>query len=377
MSKILLKFVIILKDCSLPDSLPGPLFYRWLPDGVNDALILDTGEQNVELKIWFERMGFVNADGFIEFDYKRREVDPKIIPMQAILTAGHLYGLLEIRDVSQDDLTALVENRDDDELYVKFGKRVVKLIYPSVSRFINILHSNYGQYWIQELDQWDSRKESLGHYCKYILSLHWSIDNGKTWSKFIPNTPKATIELSSSIKIRFHEYPTKEDWQELGKVVREGYEPPLAASILARANQYLDQGNLRHALIEGVSALDVAIGEFFRQKLDGNTHLYSYISELKNMSLPARVIIIATSLCKAPKQDIIYAVEAIKMRNEIVHDGKNPPDNASDALYGLFNIVRGLISGPICRFPKINVGNCKMSLENWEKHPSREQTRYP
>lgn len=373
MPKLLLNFLIILNNYTLPEysQLPGPLFHRWLPDGMKDAIILDTGEPNAVLKVWFERMGFVN-NGFIKFDYVRREVDPEIIPMQAILKAGPLYGLLEIQDISKEELTALLENRAGDEIYVKLGKKVVnKLLYPPVAKFISIFHSNYGQYWIQELEKWDSREESLGHYCMYRLNLHWSIDNGKTWSKFKPNNPETRpidFKIDFAPKMIFREYPTEEDWQELKKVVQEGYEPPLAATILARANHYLDQGNLRQALIEGVSALDVAIGEFFRQKLDSDTPLYSYISELRKMSVSARVITIATSLGKVSKRDIEYAVEAINMRNDVVHDGKDPPENAKDALYGLFNIIRELLSGPRCKFPSINPGNAKMSFELWNRY---------
>jgi hypothetical protein len=375
MPKILLNFLIVLKNCSLPEysQLPGPLFHRWLPDGMKDAIMLDTGEPNAVLKVWFERMGFVN-NGFIEFDYVRREVDPEIIPMQAILKAGSLYGLLEIQDISNEELTALLENRAGDEIYVKLGKKVVnKLLYPPVSKFISIFQSNYGQYWIQELEKWDSREESLGHYCKYRLNLHWSSDNGKTWSKFVPNIPETRpieFKMDFSPKAIFHEYPTKEDWQELTKVVQEGYEPQLAATILARANQHLDQRNLRQALIEGVSALDVAIGEFFRQKLNSDTTLYSYISELRKMSVAARVITIATSLGKVSKHDIEYAVEAINMRNNVVHDGEDPPENAKDALCGLFNIIRELLAGPRCKFPSINPGNLKTS--NWEQYVQKE-----
>jgi len=196
----------------------GPLFHRWLPDGEKDAIILDTGDSNAKLRVWFERRGFID-NGFIRFSYDRREIESKIIPTQAILDAGPIMGLLEIKRFSEEESAALRENKIGDVYYIALAKRVVKkLIYPSVARFLNVLRTNYGQYWISELKKWDSNKESLGNYCS-SLGLKWSLDDGKTWAPFIPNKPE--IMLTTTIRQSYTEYLTKEDWQELAKVARE------------------------------------------------------------------------------------------------------------------------------------------------------------
>ena len=340
-----------------------------LPDGIDDSIILNI-DQNTELEIWFERFGFVDGHS-IEFDYHRQEVDPDIIPQQAILEAGPLMGLLKISEISEEELVVLKENSIGDEKYIKLGKKVAtKLIYPYVAGFIHILRTNYCQYWIQDLEKWDSRSESLGRYCNKRLHLNWSLDDGKTWSDFIPDKPIGLILLESKIGFRkiFLEYLTYEDWQKLGEAIQNDYEPTLAVAVLARTNQFLDQGNLKHALIEVVSAFELAINEFFRRKITDVKYqsLFDDMASFMNLPLRAQVITISTLLGNIPLQDIENAVNVVKMRNKLIHEGRDPPEKAKYEICSLLNITKELLSGPGFKFPKSNPGNLIMSNEDWE-----------
>ena len=359
----------MLENYSLPtvDQNHGPLFHRWLPDGEKHAIVLDTGDSNAKLKVWFERFGFVDSSsGYIRFNYQRREVDPKIIPMQAILEAGPLIGILEIQGLSEEQLDPIQENKVGDSLYIAVGKEVVKkLIVPPVARFLDILRTNYGQYWIRKLERWDSRKESLGSYCRSQLRLKWSLDGGKTWKRFLPDRQEG--RLTATIGRSFREYLTEEDWGELAKAVGEKYEPSLAAFALSRTNQFLNQGNLKQALVEGVSALEIALDEFIRQKFHGANSLLGLMSPFYELRLPVKVTTVATISGKIPSQDIEHTIEAIDMRNRVIHEGWNPPDNASQHLRGLLRTTAILLSGPQFRFPSANPGNALMPPEKWEK----------
>lgn len=368
MPALLLKFKINLEDysVSIHPRHHGPLFHRWLPDGEKDAIVLDTGDPNAELKVWFERLGFKHKD-FIEFDYTRREVEPETIPKQAILDAGPLVGLLEIHAVSEEESVSLRENKVGDARYVALGKKIVSLIHVPVARFLDVLRTNYGQYWIRGLEKWDSRKESLARYCSLPLNLEWSLDEGKTWARFMPDEPTARLTVTMSTARSFREYLTKDDWQELAKVSREGHEPSLAALLLARAHQFLDQGNLKHALIEGVSALEVALEELVHQKLDGDNSLAKSMQAFWQLPLPARLIPVVSTLGTARLEDVKLAVEAIDMRNKVVHDGWDPPERAQHELSGLVNTVAALLPSPRFKFPTVNPGNKIMPLEEWEK----------
>src|SRR5579864_6811086 len=190
MPTLLLKFYVYLKRLYAMRNFEGPLFHRWLPDGEKDALVLDVGTENALLKVWFERRGFLEG-GLIQYDVTRKEVDPAVIATQAALTAGSLFGSLEIQGLTEEEVTPIRENKIGDASYITLGDRVInKLIYPSVNRFITTLRGKYGQYWIRELPKWDSRNGTLGAYCHSLL-LKWSLDQGATWSDFLPDQPMA------------------------------------------------------------------------------------------------------------------------------------------------------------------------------------------
>jgi len=133
MAIVLLRFVINLKDHRDTGFFGGngPLFHRWLPNGEKDAIMLETGDENVELKIWFERLGYLDGS-FIKFDKMRHEVEPEIMDKQGMLEAGPLQGSLKIGGIADQELQSMRKFKLGVEKYKVFGKKVIKLIYPSV-----------------------------------------------------------------------------------------------------------------------------------------------------------------------------------------------------------------------------------------------------
>lgn len=86
-------------------------------------------------------------------------------------------------------------------------------------------------------------------------------------------------------------------------------------------------------------------------------------------TLPIRsqLIIVFTILGNTTTQQIEEAVKAIKIRNDIVHKGKKLPAGSKDKLSILLKLVASIVSGPKFKFPKMNIGNAKMSLKEWKK----------
>lgn len=368
MTTLFIKFIVRLEDNSLSQSslAPrfGPLFHRWLPDGKKNALNLSTTDPKVNLKIWFERRGYVD-DSFIKFDFNRTEVDPKIMEEQGILEAGPLFGLLEIQGILKKNLDILRMNKVGHDLYMSLGKRVVKLICPLVQRFLNILRINYGQYWIAELDKWDSRRESLGIYCGSKLSMQWRTTRQKIWKPFEPEEKR--VMFDASISRDFSEYLTKDDWQELLEAYQEGYEPSASANMLGRAQYSLDEGNLRQAFVEGTTALEIALHEFIRNNQQASGSLLESMQAFWTLPIRSQLIIVFTILSNTTSQQIEEAVKAIEIRNDIVHEGKKPHAGSKEKLSMLLRLVASMVSGPKFKFPKMNIGNAKMSLKEWKK----------
>ena len=342
----------------------GPLFHRWLPDGERDAIVLRPSEPNTELRVWFERKGFV-SHGEIVYDGGRREVDTNIIPTQGALEAGPLLGLLKVEQPSEVELAPVREGRIGDVSYTSLGKRVIRLIYAPVSSLLRILRTNYGQYWIEELENWDSRSRSLGSYCKSVLGLEWSLDDGGNWGAFIPDDhlELGMMPMEDRGRLNYRTYLAREDWQEIAILVQHAYEPSLAALTLARAHQLHDQGNLKEAIIEAVTALEVAVKELIRTRLGSLQSSANAFLDLK--SEKAQMAVLTAAL--GDVSHLEGALKCIQRRHDIVHDAVEPPQQASIELSELMEAIALLLSGPRVRFPWANPGNVLMSAEQWDR----------
>jgi len=368
--KLLLKFTILLEDQNIPTIIrwQGPLFHRWLPNGEKDAIILETNDSDAELKVWFEKEGFASRT-FMRPD-KSQDSD-HIISEQGKLDAGPLKGLLTIKNLSQAESDTLNDNKIGDDIYIKLGKRIVKnLIYKPINNFLKILRINYGQYWIKEMREWDSRKIGLGHYCNLIY-LKWSLDGGQNWFDFIPEKGIA-MSLTLTLGRDYLEYLTQTDWKELEELAKK-YSPSLAATILSRSHQLLDQGDIRYALIEAVTAFELSITDYLRNKLSGYTELDSFINRFNDITTnPDRIKIFSAFLSNEISLNTLEeCLKAIDWRNKIIHEGKMLPDNFEFTIITLQKTIGKLLSGPRQRFPSASKSNARMTKEKWDKlYPS-------
>src|SRR5262245_16545944 len=175
MPTLLLRFAVVLESASVEPYDPlsgerrhGPLFHKWLPNGERDAIDLNVDEPEAELRVWFEQNGFFE-NGRIKFDYERKELDETMISQHPVLDAGPLIGILKLPNTPDDALDAIQEQRVGDPAYVAFGRRVAHLIYRPVARLLDVLRTNYGQYWIGELKEWNSHEQTLGSYFTLVV----------------------------------------------------------------------------------------------------------------------------------------------------------------------------------------------------------------
>src|SRR5262245_15728 len=275
MPTLLLRFAIVLENPAVEPFDPlsgerrhGPLFHKWLPDGDKDSIELNVDEPEAELRVWFEQNGFIE-NGRVRFDYERKELDAKTISQHPVLDAGPLIGTLKLLNVADEAFEALLQNRVGDPPYVAFGRRVAHLIYDPVSRLLNVLRTNYGQYWISDLKEWNPREQSLGSYFSLVIQTKWSLDDGVTWSDFLPDNPEQ-LPSSDSTPEAYESLLTQQDWRELQKHLSEGYEPKLAAELVTKTHQLIERQDLRGAVLQTMLALEVAVNEFMHRKMRMN-----------------------------------------------------------------------------------------------------------
>jgi hypothetical protein len=354
-NRILLRFRVLLSDdvSDNPIEPIGPLFHRWLPDGENDAIEIPTGESGVTLHVWFERCGVTMPGGFVHFHYQKREVDPVIVRRQSPLSGGPLRGRFEFAAVSQEVMMPLRSKSTEDAAYQAFGKHVVcNLLHPLVSRFIVTLRTNFGQFWLPELDRWDSRTRSLGAYCS-DLRLMWSDDDGMTWSTFEPNEPSYVIRGRPGTP---SEFLTQSSWQELGDFVRSGYAPSTAALLIGRAHAILEAGDLRYAVVEAVAALEVALSDALRAPNTPKSVTQNATAFSENLPITAQLAAAAALLGGFEEEQITRAFKALKLRHRVVHEGETPNGNALADIRALLQVAARFVGGPKFRFPTIPTG---------------------
>lgn len=358
----------------------GPLFHRWIPQGEEDAVSLDTGHTDYSLKVWFERKDFATGLG--------EEQAP--ISDYGALDAGPLKGKLEIENLSNNYVRAIRESEIDttttlevhrssestekeeagptkeeetsEEEYFELGKKLYKnFLYPCITRFINVLRIDYGQYWIQEMPEWDSREMTLGHYYQNQLFAHWSLDGGESWNYFCPNEARAIIN-STFNEEEYQKFITKEDWESIPDKANQregdGYKTT-GEELLIETHQLTDTGKYKLAFIRGVTLLEVVTEKRVKPRLEKySSEIEASLSvrEIKSNlgGLQYLVAIIATPLENTTKSKIEKALRAIDTRNKIVHKDRSVPNDSEskEQLSALLDVAKSIMSREKIKLPQ-------------------------
>jgi hypothetical protein len=364
MPDLLLKFYVFLDQQRNWRKYDGPLFHRWLPDGEKDAIDVYTGFPNTRLRVWFERRGYVE-DGLIRFDVTRKEVDDAIIPTQAALYSGSLFGQLEVQDITDEEARCLVDQLTEDPVYLTLCETVVdKIIQPCVSRFIDVVRTKYGQYWIREPEGLDYKRRPLSNRCR-LLRTQWSLNGGGAWLDLIPNAKEGDhVTWIVGSENSFQQYLTQKDWQDLADLSQKASDPPLGAFILSRSRQLFEEENYKYALIEGVLALEISLAYFIKKNF--SEHSTPTRSELENLRLEDQLSAVAKHVV-LPKNHRKQTIQAIRVRNKAVHEYHFPDEQVKPKIEALLTVVAVLNFGQTFKLPSPHLGNMIKPVKDWEK----------
>lgn len=347
----------------------GLAFHRWLPDGLRDVVRIDLGDRR-QLQLWLDRTGYVR-DGFIEFDRVLRDVDATLVSQQGLLFANPLRGTLELPNVTDEEASVLREERFDDAAYKALGRGIVKLLDPVLVSLIEHLRTRYGQRWITPFRLFDSRTTDVASRCVH-LNLRWSVGAGTNWARLTPSHDPVALIGGRRRARDFLQYITEEDWAEIARCTWFKMEPPLAAQLLARATELSDHREQRAALVEGVTALEIALDAFVRRNLTGPSALRDSLSAFGNLSLPTKLGIVAASVGVKDAARVEQTLRAISLRNRIVHEGWTPEEDVGDVVNALLSTVRALLRGSVRKSPATILDNWRRSPEEWEREYARD-----
>lgn len=368
MTTIRLTFIIDLRDFKLENYYEhyGPAFHRFLPNNKPDKVEKNLKSFDGLISFWFEKRGEVKQS-YIEYDNKKILNDEASIAKQAILDAGPLYGEIIVRKITKKLAQVLKDNTTGDPDYLSFGKKIVDEIIDHSNSFINIFRDLYRQYWIKNVENWDSRNQSLGSFCKSTLALKYSLDNGKSWRHFLPDVERKVNRINISISHDYSDFIMQKDWIEIKKQFKNDFKPSIASSFLSQACATLDKGDLKKAFIEAVTTIEIAIECIIRKNPKTTNSILESIQSFKSLQLKTQFSIIALLCDNVGPKDIENSIKAINIRNSIVHEGYNPIQSDSVYIGSLILSISKIINEPVAKFPSANRGNAILSIESWEK----------
>jgi len=354
-----LSFVIDLRssEFKLIEEIQGPLFSKFFPNNNQDNVELKF-EKGVA-KFWFERRGYIDESGLIKYDFNKKELKEDLIFRQGIIQGGPLFGELIISSNYQTNLTSQDLNNNDD--IMQFSKSIVKIIALETQKILDILRYNFGHYWIIENINWDSRKCNLGFHCKNLLHLKLFDEENAIWLDLVPESPRATINLTSKISSDFSDYLTEKNWLKFKGLVNQGHSPSFAQKQLIKAFITLDSGDLEKAFIDAVTVLEIALDKYYKSinnKSEKIGKLFNRIKDIGNKEQLSNIFINHDTVATI---DLEAAIDAIDIRNKIVHEGYTPRHDDKVKLEVLLKLNSLLIDEPFSNLISSNTGN---SLEN-------------
>ncbi len=349
MVKVEFSFIIDLESHFFETWFKGPLFHKWLPDNEKSAIILQAFKESIKIKVWFEKRGFVK-NGRIIYDAQKKEVDSSRISKQYLLSGGYLFGSFEMNDITQEELEVMTQNLQGNDLYVNLGKRIAKMLAPPIIIFVDILRINYGQYWLRPFHKWDSLNQSIGSYCRRI-KLRWKTKSDTTRQDFIPNQLVEHIVGEIWDDEKYLSYLTCEDWEDIRKLVQTDFTPDPALEILNRAHEEWDNKNYSRAIVNAITALEIAMNRRFK-KVNADNNFQTQINKFNNkLDLDTRIFGLFYDL--VPKEILLNAIQCKDLRNQIVHEGVSAVKADKEKFLGIISCIKFIYPQITLKFPSI------------------------
>ena len=143
----------------------------------------------------------------------------------------------------------------------------------------------------------------------------------------------------------------------------KNYELNLAKKILGKAQQNWDESNYSEAFITVVSALELAIGLFIKNRVPSDNNIYSNLENVFMRKKPKISLVEQVATVFTIKEDfelniIEKALDGITLRNDIIHRGQERVTEENiDEFSALSKCVQSLIFKPHFKYPIFTTSN--------------------
>lgn len=295
------------------------VFHRWLPMKRPDETIVFV-EEGVQLSITFPPESTWRG-----FQPSEEEI------LRTVNNHAHrimIEAKVEISHPLADHTMQTVREASPiaDE-YKELGRKLQKLVTKRVNRLLAYARSVKGQFWLDELEP-----DHLNPGQFFLRNGAIAAIDGNP-IRFDPD--RNTVVLTGSVTPG-EVMLTAQDWPAVREFVIGERRPPLIGSLLANARHLAEQGSRRNAIVEAVTALEVALGNFSRRadarKLERFrpglevTSIETLIEKVGLRGSFGIAIPLLFSEAEFPASLLETCRNAIEQRNNIVHRGARDVD---------------------------------------------------
>lgn len=293
----------------------GVPFAAWIPD---ESLKLTVTQGDVMAEFWVDK-------------------DCAHIPpshdgaIHSTVIAHSLKFLFEIDNVSERAFLEMHgRNRDERDEAKKEHIIIAETLYDLGTQTINHisewLRAEHNDFWLEKYPQ--------NHKTMDLDLRQWSIElevDGN-WVHWYP------VGTVNEIKLQSSDFPRDvqpEDWENAIKFASEKKHANLVLELLANADLLINTGSPRSALLEGCSALEVAIGRFTDRfdKSDSIRRRFRGLFEFEPTKLSKKVdelgvrialrLLFPLLFTEDEERNALFlqAANAMEKRNNVIHNG--------------------------------------------------------
>lgn len=316
------------------------IFHSWLPYKDEQSILII--EKNYEIKIEF------NINSTIWASDKKLEDIHKWVNV----TVHRVFINVIIKNVEDQLVQFMQENISEDktpnpELRKQFeviGKEILDIIFYYLNRLISYVRFEKGQFWLNEFP----KDYDMHSYYIHFDAKAKILEDGAQWFRW---RPTHTIHMNSNINLDIKCYLEELEWDGVKEFIFSKTRPNLVLELLSKAENLARNDHRRNAIIDSVSALEIALFAFsknpsktilnnYRGIRDSFESLQKHIEHLGFSSSIRYLVPILFNNEQILTEDLQNCSTAIEIRNNVIHHGQRDIDEK--LFYKLFKSIKNV-----------------------------------
>ncbi len=309
------------------------VFHRWLPVKDDEALTVRQGD--LELRFWIDAQCLTSLretdlddlGHCINIDVGKMIVDVKGLEVSVAL-GDVIMRLAKETNFTEEHIAANYDPAMLNE-YGLLGKKTYSAVISNYNRLIAYVRAVKGQYWLREYESWPTVLHSEFNRLRAKIQVE-----GSDWARF---TTTGTDVIMADMRVDEERLIKKADWEGIQNHLAGQRKAPLVGQLLAAADHFCELGHGRAALTEAVSALEVAVTQFYQHaspekwpglfaERSGVENIRQHCEHLGTTCTVSYLFPLLFTENQMPNSVLKSCREAIEERNVVIHKGQRDID---------------------------------------------------